>query len=149
MAVEYGDLMSSSIEVRNDKGEVIFAMKRKDKYPPTYYLFEMHKDRMNEKEKAAADEAFESISTMAGRMEFALYDLREIADALTAKGKVVMESEKGTAAQKKADESGEDVFVEDVSFKIFDHATRQINTLTVGINARKASDVDGSRQKVA
>ncbi len=141
MAIEYGDLMSPSVEVRNDKGEVIFALKRKDKYPPTYYLFEMHKDRMNEEEKKASDEAFGAISTVAERIGFPLYDLREITDALTAKAKAVMGSEKGKAAQKKADESGENVFVEDVSFKIFDHSTGKINSLTVGINAMKAPDV--------
>ncbi len=136
MAVEYGDLMSPSLEVRNDKGEVIFAMKRKDTWGPTYYIFEMHKDRMNEEEKKATDEVFESITTVAGLIGFAFYDMREITDALTAKAKAVMESEKGKAAQKKAEESGEDVFVEDVIFKIFDHSTGEINALTVGISAR-------------
>ena len=139
--MEYSELMGPTLEVRNEKGEVIFAMKRKDKYPPTYYIFEMHKDRMNEEEKKATDMVFEEMATVAGLIGFALYDMREITDALTAKAKAVMGTEKGKAAQKKADESGEDVLVEDVSFNIFDHGTKEINTLTVGISARKAPDI--------
>ena len=141
MAIEYGDLIAPSIEVRNEKGEVIFALKRKDKYPPTYYLFEKHEDRMNDEEKQATKEAWEAISTVAGLIGFPLYDLREITDGLTAKAKAVMESKKGKAAQKKADETGEDTFVEDVTFKVFNHSTGDIDNLTVGVSARKAPDV--------
>lgn len=141
---EYSDLLDPNIEVRNDKGEVIFAMKRKDTWGPTYYLFEKHEDRAGtEEEKAKLNRVVVGIAAMSKIAGFPLYDVREINDALGSHIAVVMESEEGKAAQKLVDDGKGElleggmrrVFIKDVSFNVFDHATGEINELTVGISA--------------
>lgn len=142
--VEYSDLLGASIEVRNKKGEVIFAMKRKDTWGPTYYLFEKHEDRAGtEEEKVKLNRAVAGIAAMSRIAGFPLYDVAEINDALRSKTKAIMESEEGKAAQKLVNEGGGEVlesgirrvFIKDVSFNIFDHATGRLNELTVGVSA--------------
>ena len=141
---EYSDLLGPSIVVRNDKGEVIFSMKRKDTWGPTYYLFEKHEDRAGtEEDKAKLNRAVAGIAAMSKIAGFPLYDIREINDALEGKTKPIMESPEGKAAQKLVDEGGGEelpsgirrVFIRDVTFAIFNHANGEIDELTVGISA--------------
>ncbi len=148
---EYSDLLGPSIAVRNDKGEVIFAMKRKDTWGPTYYLFEKHEDRAGtEEEKANLNRAVAGIAAMSRVAGFPLYDIREINDALGAKTKTIMESPEGKAAQKLVNEGGGEVlesgmrrvFIKDVTFNVFDHATGRLNELTVGISAAAKESVE-------
>ena len=142
--VEYSDLLGAGIEVRNDKGEVIFAMKRKDTWGPTYYLFEKHEDRAGtEEDKAKLNRAVAGIAAMSRMAGFPLYDIKEVNEALSSRMDAVMKSEGGKAAQKLVDGGGGEqlesgmrrVFIKDVSFNVFDHATGKINELTVGISA--------------
>ena len=140
---EYSDLLGPSIEVRNDKGEVIFAMKRKDTWGPTDYLFEKHEDRAGtEEDKAKLNEVVAGIAAMSRMAGFPLYDIAEINEALSSEIAAVMESPEGKAAQKLVDEGRGELqdgvrrsFIKDVSFNVFDHATGDINELTVGISA--------------
>ncbi len=136
--IDPSDLMGANLEVYNSKGEVIFAMKRKDKYPPTYYIFETHEDKMDgEDDRAKFDQVFTVIKMVAARIGFPFYDMKEINDALQAQMKAVMETEAAKEATKKVDESGEQ-FIKDISFKVFDHAKGTINTLTVGVSLYSA-----------
>ncbi len=137
-------MLGPSIEVRNDKGEVIFAMKRKDTWGPTYYLFEKHEDRAGtEEEKAKLNRAVAGIAAVSRVAGFPLYDIKEINDAMEAKTKAIMESPEGKAAQKLVNEGGGEVlesglrrvFIKDVSFNVFNHADGKLNELTVGISA--------------
>ncbi|KKL91974.1 hypothetical protein LCGC14_1889350 [marine sediment metagenome] len=96
---EYSDLLGPSIEVRNDKGEVIFAMKRKDTWGPTDYLFEKHEDRAGtEEDKAKLNEVVAGIAAMSRMAGFPLYDIGEINEALSSEKASVMESPEGKAA---------------------------------------------------
>jgi len=131
--IEPSDLLGPNLTVHNSEGEVIFALKRKDKYPPTYYIFEKHEDRMDEDGKRKLDEAWSMISGMAGRIGFPLYDMKEINDAIEAQMKAVSETDEFKEAMKKTDDLA---FVKDISFKIFDHGTGSINTLTVGVSLK-------------
>lgn len=135
---EMSDLLGSNLAVHNSKGEVIFSMKRKDKYPPPYYIFEKHEGRMTDEEKENFKEPWSLIKAAAARMGFPLYDMREISDGVEAQIKAVMETDEFKEATKKVDEvDGDDLmFVKDIKFKVFDHAKGTINTLTVGVNVK-------------
>jgi len=137
--IDPSDLMGANIELRNSKGEIIFAMKRKDTHGPTYYIFETHEDRMDsDEDRAKFEQAFTVIKAAAAHIGFPFYDMKEINDALQAQMKAVMETDDFKEASKKVDEGDVDKkgwsFVKDVSFKVFDHATGSIHTLTVGVN---------------
>ena len=137
--VETSDLLGANLEVRNEKGEIIFAMKRKDTYPPLYYLFEKHEDKMNDKEKKGFEQVWPLIKKGAAAMGFALHDMKEINEALQAQIKAVIESKEGKAAREKAAPGGDEkVFIKDISFKVYDHATGNLGTLTVGVSTMSA-----------
>lgn len=136
---EFSGLLGANLELRNSKGEIIFAMKRKTEYPPIYYIFEKHEDRMNEEEKEGFEKAWTLMRAAAAMMGFRLHDMREISDALEAQIKAVMETEEGKAALKKVDPGGDEkVFIKDISFKVFDHASGTLGTLTVGVSTMSA-----------
>lgn len=139
---DFSGLLGPSLVVHNSKGEVIFSMKRKDKYPPMYYIFEKHEDKMSEEEKEKFKQAWAMISGLAGLMGLPLYDMREISDGMEAQVETIKKTDEYKEAMKKAD-SGELVFVKDISFKLFDHATGNINTLTVGVNLKDVSVDNG------
>ena len=139
---DFSDLLGPNLTVRNSKGEVIFAMKRKDKYPPMYYIFEKHEDRMDEEEKKKFDMMWPVMTGAAVVLGLPLYDMREIGDGMEAQVKTIMKTDEYKQAMKGADE-GELVFVKDINFKIFDHATGNINTLTVGVNLKNVSMDNG------
>ena len=141
--IEPSDLLGPNLTVRNSKGEVIFALKRKDKYPPTYYIFEKHEDRMDEDDKRKLDEAWSMLSGMAGRSGFPLYDTKEINDGIEAQMTAVSETDEFKEAKEAMKKTDDLVFVKDISFKLFDHGTGSINTLTVGVSLKDVSRGNG------
>lgn len=133
--MELSDLQHPTIAVRNKKGEVIFALKRKDKYPPLYYLFEKHPDRCSsDEERANLEAVFSGITAMAGRLGLPLHDMGEINEAISAQIRIIRESEEGKAAMKKLEETGEQAFVKDIKIKVFNHATGRIGTMEIGVS---------------
>jgi len=126
--------MHANIEWKNASGEVVFRMKRKEDWGPTYYVFEKNMDVLSDKERAKFEEGWEEISWAAGLLGFLLFDSREIMDAVQAQIKIVMESEDAKRAMAEADETGELVLVRDIDISLYDHGTKQITSLTIGIS---------------
>jgi len=133
-SLEYTGLMYPNIEWKTASGDVFFSMKRKEDWGPTYYVFEKNIDLLSDEDRAKFEEGWEEISWAAGLMGFRLFDSREIMDAVEAQIKIVMESEDAKRAMAEADETGERVLVRDIDISLFDHGTRKINSLTVGIS---------------
>ncbi len=139
---EISGILGANLELRNEKGEIIFAMKRKTKYPPIYYIFEKHEDRMNDEEKEGFEKAWAMIKVASAMMGYRLHDMREITDAMEAQLKAVMETDEFKKASKKVDDGGDEkAFIKDIHFKVFDHATGTLGTLTIGISTMSAEGV--------
>ncbi|KKN06179.1 hypothetical protein LCGC14_1079860 [marine sediment metagenome] len=141
---EFSDLIGANLVVRNDEGKIILAMKRKDTWGPTYYLFEKYEDRVTTEEgRQKLEEAMIGLGILASKFGFPLYDTKEINEGLAAKLMAVMESKEGKAAQEKANEGDEDrVFIKDVLIRVFNHATKDIDELTIGISAASKGSVE-------
>ncbi|KKK84517.1 hypothetical protein LCGC14_2782570, partial [marine sediment metagenome] len=57
--MEFSQLMHGKAFLRNEKGEVVFTMKRKEGYGSVYYIFEKNLEAMSEEMKKDLPEAFE------------------------------------------------------------------------------------------
>ena len=132
--LEFSGLMDATLEFTNEDGETIFKMKRKDNYDSLYYLFDKYEDKMSLEDKQNFVEAWKIITMAAECMRIPLYDSNELMDGIMGRAKMVLESEDGLRAMEEADKTGERVLVRDIDIKIFDHGTRRIDNLTVGIS---------------
>lgn len=134
MAWEYEGLRGATIQFGNKKGEVAFELKRKDRYGDPYYIFKINMEHFNEEQKREWPEAWATMLAGAARLGYPLYDYQEIKEAVNAQLNLVVKSPKGRRAQRKVDETGKVVFIEDIKIRVFDHATGEIDDLTIGIS---------------
>ena len=134
MALEYSGLMYANIEWKNASGEVFFKLKRKEDWGPTYYVFEKNLDVLSDEEKTKFKLGWKIISEVAGKAGFKLFDSAEIMEAVEAQIKIVLESKDAKRAMAEADETGEITLVRDIDINLFDHGTRRITSLTLGIS---------------
>ena len=109
-------------------------MKRKEEWGPTYYVFEKNLEFLSDEEKTRFDLGLEFISMVAGKAGFKLFDSAEIMEAVEAQIKKVLESEDAKRAMAEADETGELILVRDIDISLYDHGTKQITSLTIGIS---------------
>ena len=142
MAVEYSGLMYPNIEWKTAKGDVFFKLKRKMDWGPTYYVFEKHEELLSDDEKTRFDLGWNVISGVAGKAGFKLFDSKEIMEAVQAQVIRVIESEDGKRAMEEADKTGEITLVRDIEIAIFDHGTRKIDSLTIGISVPAGASED-------
>ena len=131
---EYSGLMDANLEFKNNAGEIIFKMKRKDNYGSLYYIFEKYEDKMSSEDKQNFEMGWEIITMAAAFMGIPLYDSNELIEGIMGRAKILLDSEDGERAMEEADKTGENVLVRDIDVKIFNHGTGQINNLTVGIS---------------
>ncbi len=132
--LEYSGLMHSTIEWATKSGEVFFKLKRKEDWGPTYYIFEKNLELLSDKERTRFDLGWDYISRVAGKAGFKLFDNAEIMEAVEPQIKLVLESEDGKRAMAEADETGEITLVRDIDISLYDHGTKQITSLTIGIS---------------
>ena len=133
-ALEYTGLMYANIEWKNASGEVVFKLKRKEDWGPTYYIFEKNLEVLSDEEKIRFDLGWDFITWAAVKTGFKLFDNAEIMEAVEPQIKLVLESEDAKRAMAEADETGEITLVRDIDISLFDHGTKRITSLTIGIS---------------
>ncbi len=126
--------MYPNIEWKNTSGEVFFKLKRKEDWGPTYYIFEKNLELLSDEEKTRFDLGWDYISRVASKAGFKLFDNAEIMEAVEPQIKLVLESEDAKRAMAEADETGEITLVRDIDISLYDHGTKQITSLTIGIS---------------
>jgi len=115
--LDFSNLLSPSLEVRNKRGEIIFSMKRKgEKYGQLYYLFEWHWDRVDSEMLGKVSATWELIKAISRQMSIPLYDINDVTKKIEEEIKRVP---LGTT--------------KDISVPILNHATGKVNNLVVGI----------------
>lgn len=134
MAWEQEGIRGAEIRFANKEGELAFELKRKDKYGDPYYIFRIHMEHFSEEQKREWPEVWAVMRAGAANLGLPLYDYQEIYDATEAHLNLIERSPKIRKAKRKADETGDVVFIEDITIKVFDHATGEINDLTLGIS---------------
>ena len=132
--MEFSQLMHGKAVLRNEKGEVVFTMKRKEGYGSVYYIFEKNLEAMSEEMKKDFPEAFEMMCRSARMLGIPFYDFYELTDGVNGQVLGVLKTEEAIRAMKKANRTGKVVLVRDIDVKVFDHGTRKINTITVGVS---------------
>ena len=133
-------ILSPTMRFSNSEGKTTFEMKRKDKYGDVYYIFRVYKENFGDEALKEWPAAWTLIRTLATNMGIPLFDYNEITEALNQKFEILAKTPGGRKAQEKANKTGKVVFIKDVEIKVFDHATGEIHTLTIGINAGPVSD---------
>jgi len=126
--------MYPTIEWKTASGDVVFKLKRKEEWGPTYYVFEKNMEVLSDEEKIRFDLGWEFIAWAAGKAGFMLFDKAEIMEAVEPQIKLVLESEDAKRAMAEADETGEITLVRDIDISLFDHGTKRITSLTIGIS---------------
>ena len=113
---------------------MVFKLKRKEEWGPTYYIFEKNLEVLSDEEKIRFDLGWDFITWAAVKTGFKLFDNAEIMEAVEPQIKLVLESEDAKRAMAEADETGEIVLVRDIDISLYDHGTKQITSLTIGIS---------------
>ncbi len=126
--------MYPTIEWATKSGEVFFKLKRKEDWGPTYYVFEKNLELLSDEEKTKFKLGWKTMSEVAGKLGFKLFDNAEIMEAVEPQIKLVLESEDAKRAMAEADETGEITLVRDIDISLYDHGTKQITSLTIGIS---------------
>ncbi len=146
--LEYSGLMYPNLEWKNASGDVILKLKRKEDWGPVYYVFEKNLEFLSDEERTRFDADWDFISMVAGKAGFKLFDSAEIMEAVHAQLKAVLESEDGKRAMAEADETGEITLVRDIDIRLYDHGTRRITSLTIGISVPSGAseNIKGMRE---
>ena len=132
--MEFTRLMHGKAFLKNEKGEVVFKMKRKEGYGSVYYIFEKNEEAMSDEMKAEFPEAFEVMCMGARMLGIPFYDFNELTDGVNGQILATLKTKEAIRAMEKANRTGKIVLVRDIDVKIFDHGTRKINTITVGVS---------------
>jgi len=132
--LEYTGLMYPTLEWKTASGDVVFKLKRKEDWGPTYYVFEKNMEVLSDEDKTNFDSCWEYLTLAAVKAGFKLFDHAEILEAVEPQIKKALESEDGKRAMAEADETGEITLVRDIDISLFDHGTKQITSLTIGIS---------------
>lgn len=135
-------ILSPTIRYFNKEGKTAFEMKKKgEKYGELYYIFRVYKENFTEEQLKEWPVAWALIKAIAAIRGIPLHDFDEITEALEANVRRILETSEGKKAQEKANKTDKVVFIKDIKIKVFDHATGEINTLTIGISASPVSGV--------
>ncbi len=116
--------------LQNETGEVVFSMKRKD----GYYVFEKNEEAMSEDMRKKFPQTFEMMCMGANVLGIPFYDFNELTDGVNGQILATLKTKEAIRAMKKANRTGKVVLVRDIDVKVFDHGTRKINTITVGVS---------------
>jgi len=109
-----------TLAVKNKKGEILFALKRKEEGDRLYYLFELHLDKETDPEKREQlKEVWEKSKAIARILDIPLYNVEEITNEVFE----VMKR------QKKQD-------LEELPLIVLDHATGERDILIINARVR-------------
>lgn len=72
------ELLNPTTIWKNQKGEVVFALKRKAKYGPVYYIFEKHLENMDTVDRVKFEQVWKLVKMKAHDADVALYDVEEM-----------------------------------------------------------------------
>jgi hypothetical protein len=117
-------MISPSLEVRNKTGELIFALKSKEKYD--YYLFELHRDRMEPEDQVAFNKVWFLLRSVARELNIPLHDIADVQQKFEEKIE-----ELGKAGRLEPNKTV------DVKIEIFDHAFETMRILTIGVTPKE------------
>jgi len=134
MAWKQEGILGANIRFANKKGELAFEMKKKEGYGKTYYIFRIYIEHFTEEQKKKWPEVWALMRNWAAKLGLPLYDYQEICDATGAYLNLIAKTPEINKAQEKSDEMDEVTFVKDIKIKVFDHATGNLNDLTIGIS---------------
>lgn len=123
------EILDPTLAWKNKKGEVVFAIKRKDQWGPIYYIFEKHEDRIEPGNRAKFDDAWQVIKIAAGTLRIPLYDASELR---------LMYMRAIEEYTKKTGKDLPDNKTIDLEIPVFDHATGEISNLVIGVTKTKA-----------
>ena len=122
--MEFSGLMHGKAFLRNEKGEVVFKMKRKEGYGSCYYIFEKNEEAMSEEMKKDFPKAFKVMCMGARTLGLPFYDFNELTDGVNGQILATLKTKAAIRAIKKASRTGKVVFVKDIDVKVFDHGTQ-------------------------
>lgn len=134
MAWEQEGILGANMMWANKDGEMVFELKRKDKYDDPYYIFKIYMEHFSEEQKRLWPTIWARMRKTAAQMGLPLYDYQEIVDAMEGQLSLIVGTLEGRRVQRKEDETDDFVFVKDIKIKVFDHATGSINDLTLSIS---------------
>lgn len=141
--LEHIGLMYANMEVKNiETGEIIFKMKRKDDYGSLYYLFEKYEDKMTQEDKINFPIAWDIITMGAALLGIPLYDSKELMQGITGRTIRLLKSKEGKRAIEEADKTGKTVLIKDIQVSVFDHGTKKIDSITVGLSVPPRASQD-------
>lgn len=119
---EWSGLLNANLIVENRKGEVVLALKRKGEGENVYYIFELHKDKVEKDKLERFEHTWELIKDYARIMNIPLFNSDEIRDKI----KEIMSYRSFT--------EGETVEVE---IPLINHATNQSGSLKIDLRLEK------------
>jgi len=119
------EFLGPSLVMGNKEGKPVFEMKRKDPSGgKMYYIFKVHEENMTAEEKTGFKVVFETlILPAAAKLDLPMYSFDEILERST----------------EKIEEIGVENFPKDgsqidVKIEVYDHAAKNLDNLTVGLN---------------
>lgn len=128
------ELLGANFQMANEKGDIIFEMKRKEPLGPDgkpaemYYIFQSHKEHMTEEQAVEFDKVFkEKICVLARLMGFGMFDFLEISERAR---------EQSMKMIKAGNIPGEEQV--DITVEIFNYATGELTNLVIGISTQRA-----------
>lgn len=137
---EYSGLLYADRIFRNEHGEPVLSIKRKDNYNTLYYIFEIKEENITPKIKTKVYDTLDFIKKTLKSMDIPLFDSQELTDGLKAIITKVLTSKEAEKAIKKATKTRELTLVKDVNVMVFNHATGKISSLTMGISVPPDSE---------
>ena len=132
----HGGLLDANFQMANEKGEIVFEMKKKEPLDPDgnkqlYYIFRVHEKNMNEKQRKGFPKVLTMIMWAAKRMGIPMYTYDEITERTSEQVAKLFETDTFP-------EPGEGQI--DVNIEVFNYATKELATLTIGISSLRKPD---------
>jgi len=133
------DIMDPSLIWKNRKGEVVFAVKRKDQWGPVYYIFEKHEDRMEPQNRDKFHDCWELIRRAARLAGIPLYDIAEM--------KLLYKKATDKYVQETGEIPPEYPKQVDISVPIYDYASETLHHLVIGVSRMKIEEAEKKFKK--
>ena len=138
--LEYSGLLYADRVFRNEYGEPVLSIKRKDNYGTLYYVFEIREENLTPRVKKGVYETLDFIKESLNVLGIPLFDSKELMDGITGTAQRVLASKEAKKAIKKATKTGKVTLVKDVNVMVFNHATGKIHSLTIGVSVPPNSE---------
>ena len=136
---DLSDMLSPNMMIRDpETKKKLIALKIKSKY--RYILFQRFEDNITPEVKTWLEPMWEKHLRVYGRATGCpAYDYREVQDAIEGQSRQFVEELIKSGAKQPSTGS---VFVKDVEIKVFDHISKSIKDLTIGLSIASESLMD-------